>query len=287
MDPPSHSFYRRLTSDSWLIFPATTLIEKNFQGLQQDDQKIVDHFGKTIGFGFNTVVYNQQTTDDNKFKAIRIYNQPITQKEFAFIQQLNKNGPQVGILKPTKAFFPAINELNIPAMLIMSKYTTSLAELVEKGQLTESEVALALKQIASGMKFLKENSIFHGDINLRNILYKNSEDGNRYDIADFENSLDFSRFTTLLEFQQAMAERPAIIDYFETLSLTKLSDAEAAARYRELLLSHDAVSFGFLITELSDLLPNLSINPELNRLAEHIKTTRSIEGLMEKLDFKV
>lgn len=286
MDPPSLHFYGQTTRDSWLLVPSTRTEKNLFQRNKHTDQSTVYHIGQTIGYGFSAVIFNLVPSEDKKFKAIKIYNQPITHKEFALIQHLNQSGPQVGIIKPAKAFFPAMTELNIPAMLIMSHYTASLAELIETQTLTELDIRSALKQISFGLIYLKENSIYHGDINLRNILYQRSGNGTRYDIADFENSLDFSSFTTLEEFQQAMSERPPIIGYFDTLILTELSNTEAVARYRELLFSHDAVSFGYLISELCSLLPNLSITKELNLLAESIKSTRSIDDILEKLDFK-
>lgn len=281
MQPPTQSFFIQPSKNSWYLYEMGD--SWNFQRIKNSDQVTNYKLSATIGLGFNAVIFDLDPQNEKKFKAIKIYNQSVTPREYELIQKLNSHGPQIGILKPGKAFFPAVSEFNIPAMLVMPKYQSCLLELLDKEKIADDDAINALRQITAGLLYLKENFIYHGDISLRNILFKEDENGKRYDIADFESGLDFKNFTTLEEFRKAMSERPPFIGYFETLSLDHLSNEEATERYRQLLFRHDAASFGYLISELVSLVPHLSIAPDLTLLAEEIKRNQSIDFVFERL----
>jgi len=92
----------------------------------------------------------------------------------------------------------------------------------------------------SGMMYTQERSVFHGDIELRNVLCSWAIPL-RFDLMDFEDGMDLSTVHTVEEFFNQLRghNRNSCI----RMAQPNLSDAEYLELCKKWLLAQDALSF--------------------------------------------
>lgn len=231
--------------------------------------------GQILGTGLRASVYELLPIDGGKQKALKISSCSFSALDTTVSRQIHSQGLADGIIKPSKAFF---NQDNL-WYTILPKYEGSLKQLLIDKKISELELVQGLQQVLSGLKHLHRTQIAHCDLYLANILVGTWKGKRRFDIADFERSLDFSGLTKTEEFFKE----------FKIRELNVLCEAVAASRSNNLLISCrvillrlDIFMFGRLLTAVKPYLQSKLIEM-LGKLGERIKDTKSLDLVQETL----
>lgn len=231
-----------------------------------------------------------------KFKAIKLsFSDNInSQKESQILRSLNSQGRQTGISKPDKAFFSLPSGVNVQ---IMPKYHQSLlsylvgeiglnediTELLKNCKIPDQQIIQMLKQIVSGLMYLKERSVFHGDVELRNILCSLAVPI-RFDLMDFEDGVDLSKVNTVEELFSQLSEHNRNHCMAIRSVNPSLSDSQCLEACKRWLLSQDALSFAMMLeNHFIHLMKHESNLVILREIIALVNSTQSIEGVFAKL----
>jgi serine/threonine protein kinase len=177
-------------------------------------------------------------------------------------------------------------DANMRTLLIGDAFNSwDIIEALKKTKITEVEIIEALKQIVSGMIFLKANSIYHADIGFHNVLCVQGKKQTRYDIIDFGSSKDLTVINSinLLYKQLGITQKQE----FDQLSqnTSSLSEVEFLDLCKDrYFYSYDAAMFR---QELEEIVMHLVKTERrlviIKEIIANIKFTQSIDGVLAKL----
>lgn len=276
MEPPRNS----QNSTCWKIQVST---DKVIFSRQKGEDLRIYAISNSLGWG-STRIYNElKPLNDGKSKAIQKGKDIETNRnEFKLLQKLNPHGDQVGISKPAKCFFE-VPEWGASAQ-IMPKYKTDLRQMFWENSLNEEEAIEALSQVLRGLKFLREQGIFHGDIDERNVLFGMWKKCKRFDIADFEKAIDISQANTFDDLKALGVDITGLkpsSPYWQ-----RFPEEERAKKIREGVHRLDLLKFkdSIVATLLgSCIVKNNRVDEMLIELFEFIPRAPSLDEVLDKV----
>lgn len=276
-----------INEDQDRVFDVSNLVFMRRKNNQLTTYQVIER----IATGSFREIYEIHSMSAGKFKTIKLSfpDHSQSQRESSLIGVLNSDGRQTGISKPDKAFLTSPSCVQIQ---VMPKYHFSLlhylvgdveqdadlTELFKSSKLPEQVCIQILKQFASGLRYLQERSIYHGDIHLRNILCSLSVPI-RFDLIDFEESIDLTKIHSLDMLFRQLSEQNTRVCKDLCAAHPGLSESKSLDLCKKWLLSQDALAFAMVLEDFGfvHLLKSELNSRLLQEIIELVNATESID----------